>query len=122
MFLGVHLSGKYDLSPQNGTRFIHKSSNLFYFIKLTSVSADAFTDGDYNFLNCMSGSGDWAISCSGPHYGLKQLVTLAYTLQSSKRGLGFPVNLFNVCIYERFFYTLKKYYFLWSEINGKVLR
>ena len=36
--------GKYDLSPQNSTCFIHKLSNLLDFIKLTSFSADAFTD------------------------------------------------------------------------------
>ena len=39
--------GKYDLSPQIGTCFIHKLSNLFYFIKLTSISANAFPDSKF---------------------------------------------------------------------------
>ena len=34
LLLSVDLSGKYGLLPQNGTCFIKKLSNLFYFIKL----------------------------------------------------------------------------------------
>ena len=47
-FLSADLSGKYDLAPQNSTFcFTHKLSNLFYFIKLTSVTAIAFTDSKF---------------------------------------------------------------------------
>ena len=55
----VDLSVKYDLSPQNGTRlsFIYKLSNLFYFIKLTSISANAFTDSKFKVFDIQSSIG-----------------------------------------------------------------
>ena len=46
-FCSLDLSCKCDLSPQNGTRFIHKLSNLFCFIKLNSVSTNAFTNSKF---------------------------------------------------------------------------
>ena len=56
LLLSVDLSGKYDLSPQNGTCFIYKLSNFFYFIKLNSISANAFTDSKFNVSYIRSSS------------------------------------------------------------------
>ena len=47
MLLSVDLSGKDDLSPQNGPCFIHKLSHLFHFVKLTLISTNAFADSKF---------------------------------------------------------------------------
>ena len=52
-----NLSGKYDLSPQNSICFVYKLLNLFYFIKLTSISANAFTDSKFKVFMYDQASG-----------------------------------------------------------------